>query len=642
MSSSLPVPSTFGRYELQQHIGEGGMGTVYLALDRQLDRRVALKIPHFKSKEPKTIIDRFYREARVAARIEHPNICRVYDVGECNGNHYLTMEFIEGTSLSKMLSAEHPWPLFNAAALVRKIALAVHILHENKVIHRDLKPSNILLRPSGEPVLMDFGLARSVSPDGERFTAEGEFMGTPAYMSPEQANADSTVELGPPTDIYSLGVILYEMVTGQLPFKGNTTQILVQLVTNLARPPSNLRKELPAAFDDVCLKALSKRPEERYVSAQAFAEALLPFLIPSTTRVGGMATIAGGTVADSPLPFVMPVTQPPPHVAATLHTGLVNSSAPTTSGIQQSATLPPPPQPAGLPELPRPRGLPAIVGMMSMVFLLAIVWTWSIRWSLGYLAATEETSQLTPTFVATKTTDTRNSVGMELVLIERGRFQMGTPNSPPNSDERDHTVVLTESFYMGAYEVTQEEYERVIGHNRAVFPSLTAGNAKYPVHSVTWDEAVLFCEKLSALPTEQQAGRKYRLPTEAEWEYACRAHSTTLWHCPESELSASAWTATNSENQAHPVGQKKANAFGLHDMHGNVWEWCSDWYKEYPENPLLVNPLGPERSDLNRRVLRGGGWKSSAADCRSARRFADDPKVRDSLIGFRVVAYRTR
>ena len=287
--SSLSMPAQLGRYRMLSKLGEGGIGAVYLAEDTLLSRRVAVKVPHFSTTEGRAIIERFQREARSAAAIDHPNICPVHDAGEIDGIHFLVMPFIEGTPLSHLIDADKPWPAPRAAALVRQLALAVEVLHQRGLIHRDLKPSNVLLRPNGEPVLMDFGLARSFTEQSRRLTRTGAALGTPAYMASEQILGDATV-IGPATDIYGLGVILYELLTQGLPFEGPPAAVYGQILHALAEPPSARRPGLDAALDGVCLKALAKKPAERFASMAALAEALLPWACPVAAVAEPVAT----------------------------------------------------------------------------------------------------------------------------------------------------------------------------------------------------------------------------------------------------------------------------------------------------------------------------------------------------------------
>jgi len=229
---------------------------------------------------------------------------------------------------------------------------------------------------------------------------------------------------------------------------------------------------------------------------------------------------------------------------------------------------------------------------------------------------------------------------MKLVLIPKGTFQMGPTikEAGADDDEAQHQVTISKDYYLGVTEVTQGQYEKVMGTNPSHFQKRVirkSDSSMYPVEQVSWEDAVEFCKKLSGLPEEKAAGRVYRLPTEAEWEYACRAGSKTAYSFGESSKSLGdyAWFGSNSNNQTHPVGEKKANAWGLHDMHGNVWEWCSDWYGEYPKS-AVSDPVGPREGSI--RVFRGGGWFNVAADCRSARRSRDSPSLRYDSLGFRV------
>ncbi len=234
-----------------------------------------------------------------------------------------------------------------------------------------------------------------------------------------------------------------------------------------------------------------------------------------------------------------------------------------------------------------------------------------------------------------------NSIGMKLVLIPKGTFMMGSPESEKGRDKDDetqHEVTISKDYYLGVIEVTQGQYEKVMGTNPSHFQKQfirKSDSSMYPVEQVSWEDAVEFCKKLSELPEEKKAGRVYRLPTEAEWEYACRAGSKAAYSfgANSKTLGDYAWFGENSVRQTHPVGEKKANAWGLYDMHGNVWEWCSDWYGKYPKGSVS-DPSGP--SDGSARVIRGGSWDSEAAYCRSADRIRGDPSNRYDSLGFRV------
>ncbi len=240
-------------------------------------------------------------------------------------------------------------------------------------------------------------------------------------------------------------------------------------------------------------------------------------------------------------------------------------------------------------------------------------------------------------------TEFTNSLGMEFRLIEPGTFMMGSPASERGRsiDVQQHRVTLTKSFYMCIYPVIQSEYEQIMGRN----PSEFKGD-RYPVETVSWEDAIEFIKKLTALPEERSAGRSYRLPTEAEWEYACRAGSSTAY-CfgdDETRLGEYAWYYAKSgrrtwlgainDRKTHPVGEKRPNGWGLYDMHGNVWEWCSDWYGDYPSGSV-TDPTGARSGSS--RVSRGGSWYDEAARCRSAFRGWAGPSLRSSYLGFRLV-----
>ncbi len=230
-----------------------------------------------------------------------------------------------------------------------------------------------------------------------------------------------------------------------------------------------------------------------------------------------------------------------------------------------------------------------------------------------------------------------NSIGMKLTLIPAGEFMMGSPDSAldASSAKPQHRVRITKPFYLGATEVTQGQYEKVMGSNPSRFKE---SGPDAPVEQVSLEDAQEFCRKLSELAEEKKAGRRYRLPTEAQWEYACRAGNAEKY-CygdDESRLGDYAWYSKNSDGKTHQVGQKKANAWGLYDMHGNVWEWCEDWYDGmyYADFPT-DDPTGPPGGSY--RVHRGGGWNYFAWVCRSAARSNyGSPGYRDPDLGFRV------
>ena len=277
IAGQLRLPQPFGRYEIKKTLGQGGMGAVFLAQDTQLNRPVALKVPFLSGDQSDLIRLRFIREAQAVAAVRHSNICPIYDIGEFAEIPYISMGYIDGEPLSKRIEAANKagiaLNLDTALNFVRKIALALHEAHRSNVIHRDLKPANIMIDRNEEPIVMDFGLARRDDLPVSALTVEGDLMGTPYYMPPEQARGKQS-EVGPGSDIYSLGIVFYECLTGSPPFKGNFPSVLVQHMNDAPVPPSRRRPELDPRLDEVCLKAVAKNPGHRYPCMRTFATAL--------------------------------------------------------------------------------------------------------------------------------------------------------------------------------------------------------------------------------------------------------------------------------------------------------------------------------------------------------------------------------
>ena len=282
-------PEAVGRYRIIRRLGEGGMGSVFLAQDTILRREVALKLPLTGTENDPEVRERFLREARSAATLDHPYICRVYDADEVDGRLYLAMAYIEGQSLADLVRAEG-MPPRQVVALVGKLAIALQEAHSHGVVHRDLKPRNVMIRTAGskrEPVIVDFGLARLDGPEDVRMTKTGQVMGTPAYMAPEQLLGKPD-EVGPACDIYALGVILYELLTGRLPFVGSPAVVMAQILTQPPLPPSAHTPGLHPALDAICLKAMAKEPAARYRSMIDLASALTEHLrvVPTVSTSG--------------------------------------------------------------------------------------------------------------------------------------------------------------------------------------------------------------------------------------------------------------------------------------------------------------------------------------------------------------------
>ena len=271
----LSVPGEFGRYRLEVKLGKGAFGTVYKAWDTHLEVYVALKIPQVEgidAERRKHILARFHREAKAAARLPpHTHICTVRDHGEIDGQPFVSMAFLEGRPLSQV---RKPQPIRTTIRMLRRIARAMQVAHDNGVIHRDLKPDNIMVVEGDQPVVMDFGLARRLDSEESLQTVDGTVIGTPAYMSPEQAGGKQA-DIGPQADVYSLGVICYELLTGRRPFNAeNVLALLAKIVTETPSPPSEFNSKIDPKLDAICLKMIARDLRDRFTTMKELDEAL--------------------------------------------------------------------------------------------------------------------------------------------------------------------------------------------------------------------------------------------------------------------------------------------------------------------------------------------------------------------------------
>jgi formylglycine-generating enzyme required for sulfatase activity len=594
----------FGRYRIIRALGTGGMGTVYLAEDTHIGRQVALKTPHFTEDPTGKQLERFFREARSAGNLRHPHICPIYDFGQIDGKHFITMAYIEGRPLSAFIQPDKPQSERQILIVIRKLALAVQAAHDKGIVHRDLKPANIMIDTSGEPIIMDFGLARPAAVSNDiRLTQTGNILGTPAFMSPEQVEGEPD-KIGPATDQYSLGVILYELLTGQLPFQGSVIAVMGQILTKEPPRPSQLRPEMDPRVETVCLKMMAKTPAERFASLKEVADELATILkSPASTT---HSTVKSGDLA---------VRQIGDEDSARIGV-LGQFRRPLTDG-------------GWIPWSVLALGL-AVFGVMA-----AVVMSYRGRTAVAPLdtevapstAGQQETAALPPTF--------KNSLGMEFVLVPEGKSWLGGGGGNPG----DREVVIPQDFYLGKYEVTQEEWEKVTGLTPSWFSRGGGGKdlvkdiadtelKRFPVENVAWDDVQAFLERLNK--GQKVAGWVYRLPTAAEWEYACRGGPLSdksqsaydfYFDKPTDQLLPEQANADKHLQRTCPVGSYNPNRMGLYDMHGNVWEWCIDPEKTVNGAPVLEP--------------RGGGWSTLPVACKASNRFG--PARWEGRVGLRLV-----
>ena len=303
--ASLPVQ--FGRFEVRKLLGRGAMGMVYLAFDPELQKshpertgEVALKIPKFQADEEPVLLERFWREARATGAMNHDNICGMYEVGEIGGTYFISMEYVDGRPLAEYIGPDQPQR--QVAAIVRTLAQGLAHAHERGFLHRDLKPSNVMIAADGQPKIMDFGLARRFGVTGDiRLTQSNTIVGSPAYMSPEQARSENDT-LTPASDIYSLGTLFFELLTGELPFKGPIAIVLGMIALQRVPKPSTVRKDIDPRLESFCLKMLEKKRDARPQSMTEVADTLTEWLKQDkSSKAGGSsdADIAAPTTAHT-------------------------------------------------------------------------------------------------------------------------------------------------------------------------------------------------------------------------------------------------------------------------------------------------------------------------------------------------------
>jgi eukaryotic-like serine/threonine-protein kinase len=298
-----------GRYRIMRKLGSGGMADVYLAEDEELGRRVAIKILNDRHANDEQFVERFRREAKNAAGLSHPNIVSIYDRGEAEGTYYIAMEYLDGRNLKELVVARGPLPIPDTIEATRQVLAALRFAHRKGVVHRDIKPHNVMADADGRLKVTDFGIARA---GVSQMTEAGSIIGTAQYLSPEQARGTAVDQR---SDLYSIGIVLYEMLTGQVPFTGDSpVEIAMKHLSDTPRPPSLLRPEIPPDLDMVVLRALAKSPEDRFQTAEEMDEELQRVAagagVTAETADAATAVLSGTALSNAPTAIVPPRRPP--------------------------------------------------------------------------------------------------------------------------------------------------------------------------------------------------------------------------------------------------------------------------------------------------------------------------------------------
>jgi eukaryotic-like serine/threonine-protein kinase len=630
------------------------MGAVYLVRDIHAGgREVALKV---QVAEDAGLLNlrRFEREATIMASLSHPGVVKIHKVGEVPQGPFVLMEYVEGEPLD---SLDLPLECREAARIARGVAEALAALHERGIIHRDLKPSNVIRRTDGRPVLLDFGLARHVRED--RMTRTGEVVGSACYMAPEQADGANPDQLGPPVDVYGLGVLLFELLTGRAPYVGSPIEVMIGILEAPPPRPSSLRREVPPGLDAIVRKATRPAPEDRYTDALSLAEDLdrylsgdPPLALNTPSRVPAVAWASatlltilclGGWLASRGLgetpvaPPSLSLLEVEAQGGRVVVRGTVRSEAAwaevSLQGVRQRVEpsapfeLSVPVDPGALSSLVEVTG-PAGAGQSQSISLRG-------AWPDWFVGLPDEARPPLPLPEGLVPDPDRPRYlwerdGSEFVWVPPGEFTMGrspktlfkTGSLSSGLDERGGAarvrVRLTRGVFMGVYEVTWKQWDRfcratgralsnriyaerfmrndAVGLTAIAVEPWTAGD-DHPASAVTWGEARAYC---------RWAG--LRLPTDAEWERAARGDTMSVYPWGD-EFDPTACNANLNDGSlfTSPVGtfRRDRSPYGCFDMVGNVSEMVADRYHPLAHEPQL-DPTGPSEGEDG--VVRGGCW----------------------------------
>ena len=627
---------------------------------------------------------KFVKEAQlIASKLSHPSIVGVTDVFDENGTSYYVMDYIEGRSLSDIIKERGRIGEAEAIAIIDSVCRALAYVHSRNINHLDIKPGNIMVEAeTGNVVLIDFGVAKQYDAATGEATTTTPVGRSHGYSPLEQYKVGGVSQFSPESDIYALGATLYKMLTGTTPPEaGDVAQdglppIPIDIsapvrcaITAAMRTAKKDRPHTVAEFLGILhgktaggeeTEVEEKKPKQKQDDIEVI---VIDDGKGNSGNNGNNEGRASGSSASGHNSHPQPQPEPAPHpqrrkwlpwvvaagVAAVVFVAIMlfrpkpespipsDIIAAVTSGVdtvsqqeqpQQPVQQPVQPQPAHQQEQPPVQ--PAQEQMQQPVQQPLQPQVQQQQPAQQPMQPVQQQQEQQPVVQQPEPERPQSNLPeIEMVWVSGGTFTMGaTSEQGSDADDREkpaHSVTLS-GYYIGKYEVTQAQWKAVMGNN----PSSFKGD-NLPVENVSWNDVQEFIRKLNQL-----TGKSYRLPTEAEWEYAARGgnNSRGYKYSGSNNIGSVAWNYENCGSTTHPVGSKSPNELGIYDMSGNVWEWCQDWYGDYNSSSQR-NPKGPASGSY--RVGRGGGWNSFARDCRVSFRDCDSPGYGANDLGFRLV-----